>query len=140
MKGSISDLKNVINNLDVSTKPFFSRDDLDQLARETGFVQRESKISGSLFLDLIVFNSENLKDQSLNDLSVALKTNHGVEITKQSLHERFNMNALAFLKQALEELLSKQLEIEPFMAKLKGINRILIKDSVCFQIDESLYE
>lgn len=28
--------------------------------------------------------------------------------------------------------------VEPYLLKLDGIRRILIKDSVCFQIDESL--
>lgn len=31
-----------------------------------------------------------------------------------------------------------QLYVEPYLLNLEGINRILIKDSVCFQIDESL--
>ena len=69
---------------------FFTHEELDQLAREAGFVQRKSKLSGRLFLDLIVFHSENLKRQSLNDLSVLLNNAHGIAITKQSLHERFN--------------------------------------------------
>ena len=117
--------------------PFFTRDELDELARDAGFVQRESKLNGSLFLDLVVFNSESLKAQSLNDLSVILKNDHDTDITKQSLHERFNDTAVAFLKEALEALLCKQLDAETLFPKLEGIRRILIKDSVCFQIDES---
>lgn len=113
---------------------------MDQLARETKFVQREGKINGSLFLDLIVFNSENLKDQSLNDLSIELKNKHGIEITKQGLHERFNNYALVFLKMALEQLLEKQLDTDFVLTEFKEFNRIVIKDSVCFQIDESLAE
>ena len=97
-------------------------------------------MSGDLFLDLLVFNSENLKDQSLNDLTVILNNRHGVEISKQSLHERFNASAVTFLKVTLENLLRDQLDVEPFVLNIKGINRILIKDSICFQIDESLSE
>jgi len=126
--------------LDISIKPFFSKDELDQLALDTGFVQRKSMLSGNLFLNLLVFNSESLKSQSLNDLTVVLKTDHNVDITKQSLHERFTESAVRFLKNALEKLLHDRLEIEPFVLSLKGIDRILIKDSVCFQIDESLME
>ena len=101
-------------------------------------MQRKSKLSGRLFLDLIVFNSENLKRQSLNDLSVLLNHAHGIDMTKQSLHDRFNQFAVVFLKDALEKLLHKQLDVEAYLLNLKGINRILIKDSVCFQVDESL--
>ncbi len=91
-------------------------------------------------MDLLVFNSESLKSQSLNDLTVVLNNEHNIDITKQSLHERFNESAVFFLRKALEILLQDRLEIEPFILDLKGINRILIKDSVCFQIDESLVD
>ncbi len=86
----------------------------------------------------MVFNSENLKDQSLNDLSIELNNRYDVEISKQGLHERFNSYALVFLKQALEQLLEKQLAIDLSLTEFEAFNRILIKDSVCFQIDGSL--
>ncbi len=112
---------------------------MNQLARETQFVQREGKINGSVFFDLIVFHSENLKAQSLNDLSIILKDRHDIEIQKQSLHERFNKHALYFLKRALEKMLERQLGQEFLRPDdFKGFKRILIKDSTCFQIDESL--
>jgi len=132
------ELDKLTNNLDDSIATFFSREELDQLALDTGFVQRKSPLNGSLFFDLLVFNSENLKNQSLNDLTVDLNNKCGINISKQSLHERFNEYSVVFLKSALEKLLRDQVEVEPFMLELKGINRILIKDSVCFQIDESL--
>lgn len=87
-----------------------------------------------------MFNSESLKSQSLNDLTIILNNEHGIDMTKQSLHERFNGSAVSFLKNALELLLQDRLEIEPFVLDLDGINRILIKDSACFQIDESLMD
>ena len=96
-------------------------------------------MNGRRFLDLIVFNSENLKSQSLNDLSVILKSEHDVDVTKQSLHDRFNEYAVTFLRNALEKLIQKQLDVEPYLLNLEGIDRILIKDSVCFQVHESLF-
>ena len=121
--------------------PFFSKEELNQLAIDAGFVQRSSKLNGSIFLDLIVFHSSNLKDQSLNDLSGILKEEYLVEITKQSLHERFNASALIFLKDTLEGMLQKQLDCSRLsFVDLKPFNRILLKDSTCFQIDESLTE
>ena len=110
-KFSSAHLQDLITDLDLSISSFFTHEELDQLAREAGFVQRKSKLSGSLFLDLIVFHSENLKSQSLNDLSVLLNDAHGIAITKQSLHERFNQYAVVFLKAALEKLLDQQLAV-----------------------------
>jgi len=86
----------------------------------------------------MVFHSEHLKNHSLNDISILMQSKYGVSIRKQSLHERFNAFSVEFLKQALECLLKKQLKPEPYLLDLQGINRILIKDSVCFQVDESL--
>jgi hypothetical protein len=130
--------KQLTDNLAVAIQRFFTDDVLEQLARETKFVQRESKINGQNFFDIIVFNNEQLKQQSLNDLAIDLTERYGIKITKQSLHDRFNERALAFLQHALERLLNQQLDVAPLLATATAFERILIKDSICFQIDESL--
>jgi hypothetical protein len=130
--------KQLTKNLAVAIEQFFTHDTLEQLARETKFVQRDSKINGQNFFDIIVFNPEQLKQQSLNDLAIDLSERYGITITKQSLHDRFNDRALAFLQHALERLLNQQLEVTPLLATATAFGRILIKDSICFQIDESL--
>ena len=116
----------------------FSEEEIEQLARETGFVKRESKINGNIFLELLVFSNEDLKFLSLNDMAITLKENYNFDITKQSLQERFNFHALHFLKKFLERLLKRQIDLEFELVEIKHFNRILIKDSVCFQIDDSL--
>lgn len=126
------------DNLAVAIQQFFTDDVLEQLARATKFVQRDSKITGQNFFDIIVFNQEQLKQQSLNDLAIDLSERYGITITKQSLHDRFNEQALAFLQHALERLLNQQLDVTPLLATATAFQRILIKDSICFQIDESL--
>lgn len=125
--------------MEVEIKPFFTSAEIKKLAKDSNFVQRKSgKIDGQLFLDLIVFNNDCLKDQSLNDLSVVLEERYKIQITKQSLHERFNKYALRFLQKAMESLLGKQFNLDYLDNDIEGINRILIKDSVCFQVDQSL--
>ncbi len=117
----------------------FTSEELDEFAKETKFVRRRSgKINGKMFMDLIVFNNDCLKAQSLNDLTVMLEERYNIQITKQSLHERFNKNALAFLRKALQSLLKRQLNLDFLANEIQGINRILIKDSVCFQVDKSV--
>jgi hypothetical protein len=108
------------------------------LSRQSKFVQRTSRLDGFTFLSLVVFNSDSLAYESLNDLSTKLELDHGVEITKQALDERFNKYAVNFLKTALEKLLQKQLSAPKSLIKCKEFKRILIKDSVCFQVDESM--
>lgn len=65
----------------------FDPDEIEQLARGQKFVQRKSKLNGCLFLSLIIFNSSILHDESLNDLTIALNKNHGVDISKQGLDD-----------------------------------------------------
>ncbi|WP_028580540.1 IS4 family transposase [Desulfogranum japonicum] len=115
--------------------------EIDKLARDCEFVQRTGSINGFTFLCLLVFNSDNLASESLNDLTVKLELDYGISIKKQSLDERFNRHAVCFLKTALGQLLSKQISRNnPLLLKCKYFNRILIKDSVCFQVDKTLAE
>jgi hypothetical protein len=129
-------LENFEKNLDEVISPFFSQEELEILARESGFVKRTGKITGSIFLELIIFNSEKLKAQSLNDLSVTLNQKYQIDMTKQSLNERFNENAVTLVQMALEKMLNSQIDRNKLF-DIEGINRILVKDSVCFQLDES---
>lgn len=91
-----------------------------------------------MFFDLFIFNSDKLKEQSLNDLSLEVRERYGVEISKQGLDKRFTDNAVDFLKQALDKLLQRQLFQYVSLGKMKHFNRVLIKDSVCFELPAQL--
>ncbi len=129
----------LMNQLDQQVAAFFTDEELDQFAQQTQFTQRAvNKLCGSTFFKLIVFNSENLSEQSLNGLCVDLSIHHQVDMTKQSLNERFNDRTLLFLKRALENVLSTQITDTTSLNYYCKFKRILIKDSTSFQIDESL--
>jgi len=124
--------------LSAEITPYFSSAEINQLASDAGFIQRNSgKIDGATFLSLIVFHKDKLKDQSLNNLCLTAYKEYGIEIKKQSLHERFNENAVVFLAKVLEQILKKHLQKEQFLAAVQGFTRILIKDSTCFQVSEN---
>jgi hypothetical protein len=72
----------------------------------------------------------------LNDLTVTLNQKYQIDMTKQSLNERFNENAVTLVQMALEKMLNSQIDRNKLF-DIEGINRILVKDSVCFQLDES---
>lgn len=118
----------------------FTPEEIEKLAKTNKFVQRSSKLNGCTFLSLILFNSNSLHEESLNDLTIALNKKHGIDISKQGLDDRFNEYAVQFLKGALENLLQQQLVEKVSFRNCEEFRRILIKDSVCFQIDESLAE
>ncbi len=54
------------------------------------------------------------------------------------MHQRFNEKAVEFVTSALEKLLNKQLQDKVQFRDCDEFKRFLIKDSVCFQVDESL--
>jgi len=88
---------------------------------------------------LIVFNTNSLLDESLNDLSIDLQQNYAIDsISRQALHERFNEKSVVFIKSALQNLLNKQVLDKVLFRNCDEFKRFLIKDSVCFQVDESL--
>lgn len=135
---------NEINELIASMtdviSPHFTDSEIDILAQEAGFIKRKKGvITGANFLDLIVFHSESLKQQSLNDISLDFYERTGQNITKQSLHDRFNVHAVQLLRNAIEHMLSKRLsKIQTQLTTLKGFERIQIKDSTSFQISKEL--
>ena len=71
-------------------------------------------------------------------MTIDLARNYEIDISKQALHDRFNAKAVLFLTAALEKLLNKQLLGKVKFRTCDEFKRFLIKDSVCFQVDESL--
>ena len=97
-------------------------------------------LNGFTFLYLLAINSDDLATESLNDLVTKLELEYGINIKKQSLDERFNKYAVSFLKKAVGELLNKQCSKVDSLMCCDQFKRILIKDSVCFQVDASMAE
>lgn len=119
-------------------KPYFTTSDLNQLARDVGFVQRKSKLDGALFLSLLVLYKEDLEMQSLNRICFSAEHDYNLQITKQSLHERFNSSAVLFLKTVLEKIIQKNLLDQGLLGKISEFSRFRIKDSTSFQVDENV--
>jgi hypothetical protein len=139
MKISRKNLAELEKKVELEFANKFTEEEINQLAKESGFVRRKSPLDGFKFLDLIVFCSDHLVSQSLNDMCIDAKERHGIEIKKQSLNERFNETALILLKKFLEEIIATQHETElQKLREIEGFKRILIKDSTSFQLHESL--
>jgi hypothetical protein len=110
------------------------------LSLDTQFVQREktNRIDGETFLDIIIFHNDNLKQQSLDDLGRKLEKEYGISISKEGLNKKFDVYAIRFVAAALERFLAKQLETPLDRIVAGKFSRILVKDSVCFQLSPTL--
>jgi hypothetical protein len=133
-------LNELIHDVDEQMSSTLSRTELDRLARITGFTKRcgRAKITGSMFLDLLVFNANKLSDLTLEDCCEELMIRHSRRAKRQSLQERFNLNAVVFLKAVLEILLRRKFPMPPIFIKYDMYKRVLVKDSTCFQLPEKL--
>lgn len=88
----------------------------------------------------VLFQCFDGSQRSLNDHLLDLKMNEGVGVRKQSLNERFNSKAVAFLKHLLEEQLKVKCSSVLPWKNLKKFTEVLIEDSVRFQLPEHLKE
>ncbi|MGI0036520.1 MAG: IS4 family transposase, partial [Nitrososphaera sp.] len=120
----------------------FNEQFIDAEARATDFVERESKLSGHLFLTVFTFGLSIYGTPSLNDLVglLNLVAPH-LEITRQGLHERINKHAVAFFEKMLAWSISLELPqrlTKEVQTLCPHFQRILILDSTSFQLPPAL--
>ena len=118
---------------------FFNEETARAKARETGFVQRESKLTGHLFLTVFTFGMSLYGTPTLNQLVGLLNlVAPELEISREGLHQRINDQAVRFF----EEMLSLGIELAVpdnlKLSLLEAFRRILIFDSTAFQLPETL--
>jgi len=117
----------------------FSPEHLLSTARKTGFVKRlPKKIEPHCFLNTVLFSPFDNKEVSLNDHSVQLRMEQKVAVRRQSIDERFNENAVDFIRQLLAEQIQQQViqHIEP--QALEPFSSVKVKDSTRFQLPDNL--
>ena len=86
------------------------------------------------FVDLLMFASGPSNQLSLEDLANDFCEQHGVNISKQGLHQRFNDSSVEFMQALLKEQLSKQLCCVENPELRKHFNRVRIKDSTRYSV------
>ena len=65
---------------------------IENLAVESGFVQRRSTINGSRFLDILMFNSLEGNLLSLGSLGEDFELQYGIPISKQGIDDTTSLN------------------------------------------------
>jgi len=82
------------------------------IARKTGFIKRQRKLSGSDFAQTLVFGWLDNPDSTIEELAQTAAT-LGVSITPQGLDKRFTPDAARFLQGILESAVSTVIAAEP---------------------------
>jgi len=112
---------------------YFCPDQLEKLAKSTGFIKRERKFNLYLFVILLVIEIRNTSVESLNDLSIYF-SQKGVNISKQGLDFRFNHGAVKFMRELISKVLFLKFEGYSGLPQASVFNRIRLKDSTVFQL------
>jgi Transposase DDE domain len=109
-----------------------------RLARETGFVQRESKLDGATFVQTLVFTymaDPNATLDTLTQTAAALN----VDITAAGLTQRFTPAAATFLQQVVAVAVQRVLAAEPLaIPVLEQFAGVYIEDSTTIVLPEEL--
>jgi DDE family transposase len=84
----------------------------NQLARETGFVQRASKVTGATFVQTLLFGWLNNPQATLQQLA-QMAGSVGVAISPQGLDQRFTPTAAGFLQRLLEAAVTHVVTAHP---------------------------
>ena len=112
----------------------------DEAGRETGFVQRQRKLTGGTFVQTLVFGWLASPQASLEELA-QMAVVRGVEITPQGLDQRFTPEAAECLKQVLakgvQQLVAAAPVAIPILQRFQGV---YVLDSSVIRLPDALAE
>jgi Transposase DDE domain len=114
----------------------------NELAKKTGFVQRERKegITGSNFVQTVVFGWLAKGNATLGQLT-QMAQNCDLEITGSGLSQRFTKEAAEFLQQILEKITRYTMKAEAAdISLLKRFHAVVLEDSTVVSLPPELEE
>ncbi len=112
----------------------------NQIAEACGFRQRTSKVTGSVFMQTLVFSTLEDADWRYSEL-VAAAENAGVIVTKQGLAQRFSAESVALARGVLERAVQTVIQTEPTtLPLLERFQGVYVRDSTIIALPEALEE
>ena len=109
-----------------------------RLARETNFVQRDSKLNGAIFVQTLVFTYLADPDASLDELTQTAAA-LDVDITAAGLTQRFTEAAATFLERVLAVAIQRVLAADPLaIPVLEQFAGVYIEDSTIIVLPAAL--
>jgi hypothetical protein len=110
----------------------------DELAKETGFVQREREVRGSTFVQGLTFGWLHEPESRMEQLAQAL-ARAGSPITASGLSQRFNEKAVRLVEKVFEELVQETVRVEAAeLSLLKRFRAVIVEDSSQIHLPQEL--
>jgi hypothetical protein len=117
-------IKSDLGEMGAKIVRFFGEAEVEQVARETKFVQRSSRLTGLGYLKALVFGYIENPKASLSDLAEVCADSE-VKISPQGFDERINAASVSFLQtifqQAMQVFQSQLKLVLPILDKFSGI-------------------
>ena len=109
-----------------------------QLARETGFIERERNLSGADFAQILIFGWLQEPELTLDGLSQLAQIRE-VSISSPGLSQRFTPEAAAFLQALLQRVASQQMRAEAVdIALLRRFSAVIVEDRTPIRLPAEL--
>lgn len=116
-----------------------SAESITAIARQTGFIRRDTKIDAMIFLKMLFFDHLQDDQPSLQQHAAGIYDDANVKVSKQAIDKRFNANAVEFIKKLFENFLNQSLQRKPIASELvKLFAGIRIMDSTEFKLPGNL--
>ena len=116
----------------------FVRQPFDRLARQTGWLKRRGKIDPFEFVTSLSFGQLSASRPTLSSQSQSLSE----PVTRQAIDQRFNPQAVEFLKGSLAHVLAETFDWSPTHPQAEQLrahfSALYLLDSTCFDCTESL--
>jgi hypothetical protein len=131
-------MENGIKHLSKQLLKYFSKEEIEKIARKVGFVQRESKLKAWQFLYLCAFSQLDVSKDTLITMSANLSSKTKTTVSSQAIDQRLNDKGIEFLKEIFTRLLSSVTLTNSNIPTIwdSHFNRIRIVDSTAFQVPE----
>ena len=135
----ISSSSEVISNLEKHIRKVFDHDLIRDLARKTGFLQRQSKLKPLDFLTTLMFSQQDHSHLSLQDCCNDLFINKRLSISKVGFHKKFNERTLDFIKAVMGSQLAEKINTGD-SKRWASFTRVLLTESTKFSMPEQYKE
>ncbi len=119
-------------------KNYFSKKELEKIARKVGFVQRKGKLEAWHFLFLCSFIGIDVAKDTLSTLCSKIGAKLKIIVSSQAIDQRFTKKCVEFMKSIFEKLLKDTVKSRIRVPNKfdEHFNRIRILDSTGFQLPE----
>ena len=124
---------------EVSIARFFDPDEVEAMARQSGFVQRRSPVTGMRFLLTLTTGLLNTPDGTLAQLAAFLGATCGATVSPQAVDERINPMAREFVGMCLSRALKMSASIPRGAGDaLEQFDHVYVIDSTNFELRPAL--